>query len=1205
MKLKLKRIVALAVATMMVCAVVPFTAQSADWIPSDYKNYVFDAEFYAAEYPEVAKKYGNTEEALYAHFQEYGVNEGKRGSPTFCAKHYCYYNADISAQFGTDYKAALLHYIGIKDTSATYKPSAHTFFAGSFDAIISRASDTANGAFNVAACESATNASTGKYNVQASAANADDTKQIWTFAFNSSDGSYTIKNKYTGTVLDVNGGSKANSTNVSTYNSNSSNAQKWWIFERLPGQYVLAPVHCSGFSVLDIGGSTSEGTNAKIYQYNHTAAQLFNIQIVIPSDIKQTVFDYQYYAAKYPDIASKYGSTEAELFDHFTKFGLRDGLQGSPVFSASFYLNNNDGLVEKVGNHNVAGMMHYYNTGRDAKLYRTAPSEYFADIFEATINFTHGDINVGIASTATNEANNAWNVQTVAASESDNSQIWQFRYNAADGSYTITNKAHPNAALDVSGAAVANKTNIATYTNTGADDDHRRWYIFERTPGIYVISPKHSAGRALEVGGGYSSAGKNINLYTYNASSAQQLTISYYFTPAQKAVIYDADFYRNEYYETYVYGVEDDDLYKHFVSKGINAGLQGSPVFSPAYYLNNNPQVAQECGDCIYDAIMHYFNTGYKTSGLLTAPSEFFGDRFDAVIQLTYAQLTVGAAAASDGASVVTSTEKTNDPLQTWTFTYNEDDGSYTIINKQTSMALSSENGGYDIKTPIIIKTADLSDPQRWYLYERVPGEYVLSPKCAPARPMEVAGGYSSAGKPLKLYTYNATASQVFDISINGVYALSACDVNRDGNINVKDIINVLKYIKSPTPLYIARADVNLDGVIDYEDVELIQATLDDDYYIWYKDLKADDSMTSPTNPSTAKRHTLYTYDDITMETYTAVFAGFINKGFDIYSNSIKGDLYTTTFTNGVDFIHIYWLSTGRVLRIVEALGDADALPPANPVISNTDTPTTITQLSSTYLNGMGYIIQLCDGSFIIVDGGYADEHTRLYNKLVELNGGANGILIRAWLISHPHGDHYNCFKSFATEYASKVTLEYFLYSPDTPQYRISGWDGLFAWGGIYDSVNAFSGAKVLAVHTGMEFRFADVKLEILISADDIFVDYIPNNQNETSIVCRVYTPTKKAMLLADAGNDCAHVLEKYYGQYLKSDMCQASHHGVEDFPLSTYELIRAPIMFYPCNHALYDAQERFYDVRMAIKNSDYIKEILFHEDGHHTRSLK
>lgn len=49
----------------------------------------------------------------------------------------------------------------------------------------------------------------------------------------------------------------------------------------------------------------------------------------------------------------------------------------------------------------------------------------------------------------------------------------------------------------------------------------------------------------------------------------------------------------------------------------------------------------------------------------------------------------------------------------------------------------------------------------------------------------------------------------------------------------------------------------------------------------------------------------------------------------------------------------------------------------------------------------------------------------------------------------------------------------------------------------------------------------------------------------------------------------------------------------MEDVPLSFYEEVKASILYYPCNIRLYDQTERHFDVRTALEERDYTKEIL------------
>ena len=81
-------------------------------IPAHFKNWVFDATYYADNNPDLKAAFGYDEAKLYKHFCEGGVYEGRAGSALFDVKHYLNQNADIKKAFGKDYVAAFNHFIG-------------------------------------------------------------------------------------------------------------------------------------------------------------------------------------------------------------------------------------------------------------------------------------------------------------------------------------------------------------------------------------------------------------------------------------------------------------------------------------------------------------------------------------------------------------------------------------------------------------------------------------------------------------------------------------------------------------------------------------------------------------------------------------------------------------------------------------------------------------------------------------------------------------------------------------------------------------------------------------------------------------------------------------------------------------------------------------------------------------------------------------
>ena len=337
--------------------------------------------------------------------------------------------------------------------------------------------------------------------------------------------------------------------------------------------------------------------------------------------------------------------------------------------------------------------------------------------------------------------------------------------------------------------------------------------------------------------------------------------------------------------------------------------------------------------------------------------------------------------------------------------------------------------------------------------------------------------------------------------------------------------------------------------------------------------------------------NTLTKYMNKTRDDFLGVCKHFSNDGYELYGYNEMGNLVSATYTKAGLMMHVYWIG-GEMNELAVVRGWIyNTLPPATPEVTTGKADTVITQMRAnepevdTRINGMGYVIRLADGSFIIYDGGYAGRADELWDALTALNGGDKNIVIRAWLITHSHGDHTGCFDAFSQKYASMVNLERLLVSPlssDVNWYMVR--------------LNRFRNADLVCVHTGMVFTFCDVKMEILCSADEIYFDGASNDFNNTSIVSRIYKDGgKKVMLLGDAGDDVANRLIPMYGDYLKSDICQAAHHGVEDFTIEAYRLIRASIWFYPCNSALY-ASPRHIDVRKEIEHAEYTKRIFLHD---------
>lgn len=257
----------------------------------------------------------------------------------------------------------------------------------------------------------------------------------------------------------------------------------------------------------------------------------------------------------------------------------------------------------------------------------------------------------------------------------------------------------------------------------------------------------------------------------------------------------------------------------------------------------------------------------------------------------------------------------------------------------------------------------------------------------------------------------------------------------------------------------------------------------------------------------------LTSYYDKSEEDFQKICKCLELKGYENYYVSAKNGSCFATYVLNESLMHVYWLKDRQELTIVSSETAGVSLPPQNPELADTTYETTVTQLCDPlHNNGMGYVIRLADGSFIIYDGAYATQSEVLYQTLCDLNGGEEGIRIAAWLITHNHDDHSSCFLNFTYMYKEQVEVDYVLAAPMKDISSSSWYKKL----GMYTEM--YEDAKLVIVHTGMEFTFGNLKMEILLSPYDLYKYEYISDFNATSVVSRVYSEDGSFLVLDQGG---------------------------------------------------------------------------------------
>ena len=206
---------------------------------------------------------------------------------------------------------------------------------------------------------------------------------------------------------------------------------------------------------------------------------------------------------------------------------------------------------------------------------------------------------------------------------------------------------------------------------------------------------------------------------------------------------------------------------------------------------------------------------------------------------------------------------------------------------------------------------------------------------------------------------------------------------------------------------------------------------------------------------------------------------------------------------------------------------------------------------------GEGYIIQLADGSFIIVDGGESVTDPRvasdktdadlLYDYLMSKKPAAHEKpVIAAWFLSHRHNDHVDVLKAFAPKYKDNVVLEQIVYNfaAGVKSAPLAERDAM-RWADEYAG-QYFTDAKIVTAHTGYKFYIRNAEVTILYSIDDLYPFDITQvfTNNESIVFDVVIDDVQRLMFCNEVFVPGSRALVNMFGDDLASDVIQLSHHG-------------------------------------------------------------
>ena len=551
-----------------------------------------------------------------------------------------------------------------------------------------------------------------------------------------SDNSYTIINTGTNKAIDVPGAGATVGAEIKTWDSNGTNAQKWFVYSNDNGVYLASllnpsyvlSINDSGKLVLDVFGSQS----SKPMKFNITANEKINGDYNIETKLKSgVVLDLAGNSSAEGANATVYAAngTSAQDFkiSYDDKTGYHKIANGyGKVLTISGNIKDGANLQFNADNGSCGQRFAIFKVGSDYVFYSSCNIGFVVDVAGGS---SDNGTNVWIYS-GNNSNAQRWTLKKkqAAATTPAKSTPTTNTQLIADGNYTISSALKSNYVLDVAGAGKADGTNIAMWTKNGTAAQTFT-VKYNSSKDAYLITNPNS-GKAIDLVGGVAKDGTNINIYAINNSCAQLWKI-------KKS---------GNYYSII------STCSEKFVLDVAGAGTaNGTNVW---VYSNNNSKAQQWSFDKVETASTPAKSTPATTTNQVIADGNY---TIGTALKSGFVMDVAGAGKA-DGTNIAMWT-KNNTVAQTFAVKYNASKDAYMISNPNSGKVLDLAGAGTKDGNNVWIYGSNNSCAQLWKI-KKNGNYYKIASACNEKYVLDIAGAGSANGTNVWVYSDNGTKAQ-------------------------------------------------------------------------------------------------------------------------------------------------------------------------------------------------------------------------------------------------------------------------------------------------------------------------------------------------------------------------------------------------------------------------------------------------------------
>ncbi len=297
---------------------------------------------------------------------------------------------------------------------------------------------------------------------------------------------------------------------------------------------------------------------------------------------------------------------------------------------------------------------------------------------------------------------------------------------------------------------------------------------------------------------------------------------------------------------------------------------------------------------------------------------------------------------------------------------------------------------------------------------------------------------------------------------------------------------------------------------------------------------------------------------------YFAYLASLSKDGYEKREEYSLGTSAVAIFERGGDMLHTVYFPEIREARVVTepssaylSFSDSQRAARVSPLMTQIDLEDF----------GTSVVFRLPDGRFIIYDGGreFELDADKLVQCLREQSPDGKPT-VAAWIMTHPHCDHYRCFVTAYEKYPDAFTVQRFIYNfndlGESDFERVPGLRKEAEWIERFEACVKRTGAAVYRAHTGQVYEFSGARLEMLSTPDDTLLTPV-TDINSLSLVVKMTVAGQVIMMCADAFLGAMNLAGRY-GEYLKSDILQPPHHMFVGGNIDAYNFIDPAVCVVP-----------------------------------------